>query len=537
MCDSIEEGGRRCPSSCAEERSAKDRARYAARKAGSATKPPTDGGGVAVMEREHDPHLDETIRVAIREGQLNAAVNDAQNYYYSEPGLPEGQPFDIEQLRRVQAEHAAEMDAFKAKYGTPDKAIIEAGSIIAEKGEEYAGITAIQVQQDWEQRTAAVKDAIAEKEKGFAHLTKEAEEARASWLGAWNIPGSQRESDHSLMLENLRKESRAASDALAAAQEASGIAALQEEYRKIHAGKDPETIAGLQRLADGYKKALSETRELGGAELTFNAKSPAKARAVFNSAVDVFPTDWIEASNARTPMYARIADSRAHYADSARITKKEKQDVSYIVVRDSQPEGSVFYDYKPVPGVEGQYRRTSYEAVRGYDRDTKPKGPRWEWYAGEDMPDGIWRRTRQRMETVESEIVPEIKTNRRAGALGGAGIATARHEFSHRCEASVPGIRKMEDDFLVRRTTDAKTGEREKISQIAGHSRKELGWKDSFAHHYMGKHYQHGSREILSMGTESVFNGEYGGMVGVGNYKPDHEYRSFILGIMAVAKK
>lgn len=535
MCDSIEEGGRRCPSNCAEERSAKDRARYAAKKAGGATKPPTDGGGVAVMER--DPHLDETLRKAVRDGQLAAAVEDAQSYYYSEPELPEGVPFSVDELQRAKAKHQREMEDFEQKYGTPDKAIIEAGSIIAAKGEEYAGITAIQVQQDWEQRMAAVKDAIAEKTKEFAPLEKAADESREAWYAASRIPGSSRESDHSVMVLNLHEEYRQARDELAAAQNASNLTELQREYRLLHSGKDPETLSGLQRLADGYKKALGETRELGGTELTYYSKTPAKAKEVFNSAVDVFPKDWIDASNARAPMYARIADSRAHYTDSTRVTKKEKQDVTYRVIRDSQPEDSVYYGYTPVPGADGQYRRTSYETMSGYGPDSKPKGPRWEWYQGEDKPGGIWRRTRQRMETVESAIVPEIKTNRRAGALGGPGVATARHEFSHRCEASVPGIRKMEDDFLVRRTTDAETGEREKISHIAGHSRKEMGWKDSFAHHYMGKHYQHGSREILSMGTESIFNGEYGGMVGVGNFKPDHDYRSFILGVMAVAKK
>lgn len=51
----------------------------------------------------------------------------------------------------------------------------------------------------------------------------------------------------------------------------------------------------------------------------------------------------------------------------------------------------------------------------------------------------------------------------------------------------------------------------------------------------MGKHYDHGYTEILSIGMESIFAGNNGGLAGVNTYKADLEMRDFILGVLATA--
>lgn len=541
MCDSIEEGGRRCPGACGEQRSAKDRARYAAKKARGATSPPTDGGGVAVLERS--PELTEADRKAALDQQLSAAVYDARAYYYGDLDLPDGQPLDMEQVRAASAAHEVEMKAFEGKYGTPDKAIIAAGDVLAQKAEEYAGITAEEARESYRRRLEDCQARVFDLNKRAAPYEAAVDDAYSAYQTWRSIPESQRESDHRETLYNLHEEYLAAAKARTAFLESGDSAALREEFRALYSASDPESVDALQRLSNGYVRALSETRPLGGKELTFHEKTTKPARAVFNTAVEVFPTDWIEASNDRKPMYARIADSRAHYTDAIRVEKRVKETYTHRLIRDEQPEDSVYRTYEKIPydpdrpETKNMYRATRYEVNSWTPKDQKPKGPRWEWYEGEDRPNGVWRRTEQRMQTISSETVPEIKTNKRSGPLGGPGVATAQHEFSHRCESSVPKIKDMEEDFLVRRTTDPVTKEREPLRTIEGHARSEKGWKDSFAHGYMGKYYRDGYREILSTGTESVFSGKFGGLIGLGQYKADHEYRSFILGILAVAKR
>lgn len=63
----------------------------------------------------------------------------------------------------------------------------------------------------------------------------------------------------------------------------------------------------------------------------------------------------------------------------------------------------------------------------------------------------------------------------------------------------------------------------------------EMARPDHFAAVYMGKHYDHGHTEILSMGMESFFAGTNGGLIGVNAHEADPEMRDFILGVLATA--
>lgn len=533
MCDSILEGGRRCPCSSPERRSAGDRARYAAKKASGATTPPKDGGGIAVLERPapQEPTTEEI---------LHEAINLARQHYG--PTMV-NRARDSNVIEQIEA-HEAALDAIEQKYGTAEAAVTKAGAILAAKGEEYAGITAIQVQQSWEQRKAAAAEAIDGKQKEIDQITAQLGNARQAQtdavLAVRNAGGtpeqiSAERSSHSAAIMELQT-------SLANARGDIGYVSAKVTYTAIHNGQDQQTKADLRRLSDGYAKALAEVREIGGVDLALNAKSTKESKLVFNEAAQIFPKNWIEASNSRSAPIAKVQASRAHYMDSKLHSTKKKMPVSYItkVAPGTVPEDSLHYTHEPVPDMgEGYFRKFSWEVTSTYNGDIgKPRGTGWERYETTESGTTRWRRQRHRMELVSSEAAPEIKTSKKIPLMEGRGeaFATSSHELSHRFEYSVPGIMSMEQDFLVRRTTT--DGERDKLASLGPGMKGEKARPDSFANAYMGKEYNHsGAKEVLSCGTEALFAGRYGGLIGVGAHKPDHDMRNFILGVFATAER
>lgn len=116
------------------------------------------------------------------------------------------------------------------------------------------------------------------------------------------------------------------------------------------------------------------------------------------------------------------------------------------------------------------------------------------------------------VETVSQILVSDTRPR---VAERSATFETAAHEFSHRCESAVPGVTVLENEFLTRRTSivvdpeTGATGREKKVLLYAGTD--EWTRPDHFASAYMGKHYDHGHTEILSMGMESLFAGTHGG--------------------------
>lgn len=155
-----------------------------------------------------------------------------------------------------------------------------------------------------------------------------------------------------------------------------------------------------------------------------------------------------------------------------------------------------------------------------------------------------------------------------------AGMRVALHEFGHRIEhviGSVPfggshagGISTAEKVFLSRRTgrnriigvgDNNEGGEQLTTIEIEG----EVGYKDTFPSHYMGRAYdeysdpnfnwsQYDSErfprteawEVFTMGMETLFAGTNGAFVGIDktNTRPNYEeadtdYKRFILGLLA----
>lgn len=524
MCRNKEVRPDRCPCSEPERRSASDRAYYASRTASAATAPPKDGGGVALLEA---PTATE---------QLHEAVNLARQYYSPSKINTDG----ISAREQMEANDAA-LDALSEKYGTAEQAVTAAGAILAAKGEEYAGITAIQVQQAWEQRDAEVKARVDEARGPGEVLLQEYKDASkqiyATVLDMKNGGASREE----IAAEQSRL-SEVSSKALTAYNDyrINVLDPLATEYTAVHYGYDDQTKADHRRLSDGYLKALGEVRELGGEKMNFNPKSTKAAAATFSDVAQIFPKSWIEASNSRALPVAKIQKSRAHYTDGAyHQTKKKVRSSSLRVLEPGKiPEDSYYDSYEKVEGEEKNvWRKLNFDCAYTYgdENEAPPKGNGWERYEHKNGKN-YWRKPRYRMELVTSEFAPEIKTNSKPELAAGKGdlFATTAHELSHRWESSVPGIKAMENDFVTRRTTT--DGVRDKLVDLGGRMRGEKTRPDSFANAYVGKEYNDGSREALSCGVEALFAGKYGGLIGTSGSKPDHDMRSFILGVLATAE-
>jgi len=514
----------RCPCSEPERRSASDRAYYASRKAAGLTAAPKDGGGVALLEAPSAAD------------QIQEAVNLARQHYAPTRINATGMG-----VREQMEAYDALQEAITEKYGSAEGAVRAAGAILAAKGEEYAGVTALQVQQSWEQRDAEIKARVDEASVQGKVLLEEYQAASKAIYSSRIALKEQGASDEEIAAEQ-DKRMEASREALTAynTYQVKVLSPLATQYTAIHYGHDDQTKADHRRLSDGYLKALGEVRELGGETMNFNARSTKAAAATFSEVAQIFPKSWIEASNARALPVAKIQKSRAHYSDGMHHEKKKKVRSSSLVILDNGevPEDSYRYSYEKVEGEEQNlWRKLNFDTgtTRGHEHEkyVPPKGG-WEFYEHKNGTN-YWRKPRFRMELVSSEYAPEIKTNSLPELAAGKGplFSVTAHELSHRWESSVPGIKAMEDDFITRRTTTG--GVRDKQVSLGGKMAKEKTRPDSFANAYIGKEYSDGSREALSCGVEALFGGRYGGLIGTSGSKPDHEMRSFILGVMATA--
>jgi hypothetical protein len=99
------------------------------------------------------------------------------------------------------------------------------------------------------------------------------------------------------------------------------------------------------------------------------------------------------------------------------------------------------------------------------------------------------------------------------------------HEFAHRMEYLIPEIRRLEKEFYDRRTKGYPLIEINTIKEFRTYPRGEKTRIDKFNHPYMGKDYNGHAYELLSMGIEKLFYGEY-------NNKSDKDFDFFIIGLL-----
>ena len=118
--------------------------------------------------------------------------------------------------------------------------------------------------------------------------------------------------------------------------------------------------------------------------------------------------------------------------------------------------------------------------------------------------------------------VPTYVGNFRATANSPTAPTTVLHEFGHRIEYTTPGVQDLEKEFYQRRTKG------ESLKWLgSGYKKNEQTRRDDFTDEYMGKDYGRDAWEILSMGLEGVFYGNYE------LYEKDQDYFDFILGLLA----
>jgi Phage Mu protein F like protein len=114
----------------------------------------------------------------------------------------------------------------------------------------------------------------------------------------------------------------------------------------------------------------------------------------------------------------------------------------------------------------------------------------------------------------------------------GESASTMVHEMGHHVEFRLPGAQQAAQDFLRHRVKDQPlTSLRQRLGK--NYRADEMGRDDDFARAfgargawYVGKHYEDGSTEIISMAVEKLYNDP------VGFAKNDPEYCKFILGIL-----
>lgn len=115
------------------------------------------------------------------------------------------------------------------------------------------------------------------------------------------------------------------------------------------------------------------------------------------------------------------------------------------------------------------------------------------------------------------------------------------HEFGHRVEYTNPHIPKMEKAFLARRANkNEQNWYKNMIPALGPWEVQEVSHDAGMIDPYMSKEYGTGEAyEVLATGLESLYGGEYGGLVGLNSpgkrAKADLDHRGFILGLLATA--
>lgn len=335
---------------------------------------------------------------------------------------------------------------------------------------------------------------------------------------------------------------------------------------------------GLEKRNEAMKAALAEVGvQFADPEtLKFSDDSHKDAVTSLKNALEYFPQEWIDNSNAyhqQTELRVKRSRGRAHYSSSREQTKRTFGTKATVDVQPEewQPdtstlEGMEYVDMKGekvwVDPVSGHRQRAVYVpeghktwAKLSYDYSDSPKKG---WEKVEYMKTEWNRDQRAYVKTGEqavkyrklkkvhistswerkAELTVTRDTLTRVGKDD--GFRVAMHEFSHRVEHSTPVVAGYEDAFLSRRAGHLPqtnpSGEQEKLTAIYA-GKKEMGYKDNFPTHYMGKVYEHGHREILSMGMETLFAGRNGAFVGMEGYKADPDYKKFVLGVLASSVK
>lgn len=480
---------------------------------------------------------------------LQRALNDkapANSYEDLDKHLAEYEQWreDYQRAGEALQEWTGAADGLDAR----EQGVVQVGAMVAERAELHAGITADEVQASWQARSEAAKEEYEAAKATIAGPTAKLDAALDKRAEAYRElreverqfpPESDAVHEARAFYADCEEACVEANRVREAATKEADYYGAMERLSKVEAGRDEQTRADLRRLADGYRTALAEVRELGG-ELRWHDKTNARARKSFETAVQVYPTEWIEASNARPAPVGKMTKARAHYTDAAyQVTRKSRERVIHYDLAEAEERRKHLTppNFRSREIVDANGRKTlevtfmeRYSPYRHKMRNGKPAGGRWEEvtytsHDGEEVT--TWWRPQTRMDETSRTVAAQFTTD--------LSPETSMHELAHRMEASNPQIGQLEALWVARRTTT--NGQRDDAEAYSRRHRSERVRPDDFIDRYIGKDY--GTRtyhEVLSVGAPMLFLGDRGGMAGVGRHKRDDDMRAFVLGAMASVK-
>jgi hypothetical protein len=106
--------------------------------------------------------------------------------------------------------------------------------------------------------------------------------------------------------------------------------------------------------------------------------------------------------------------------------------------------------------------------------------------------------------------------------------ATTFHEMAHHIEYENPELAKAAGDWVRERATSNKPQSLNKLEKTDSYDKDEIAYPDKFLAPYVGKVYENGTTEVISMGVERFSSPE--SMVSL--YTSDREHFNFTLGVL-----
>jgi hypothetical protein len=581
MCRDNSHGGRRCPNDTSEARRLRRHNSEAMRKFAEQVQPQLTANPIAVIEEV--PTLD-ISHVKAKIDELNGLREQLRELIEAPPA-----PAFLVVVNGEKVSFPNKTEGMKALLAAQEQKVILIGNDISELASMRSGISAEAIHDYVKTRGAELKDLIEATEKDPVLLkalddaNEEYTQLASQMRAKYGYDGKYSDRDVTAMLNHNKNTEDEAygvdADALSAAYQT--YQAAQSNLWRVKApyldeartllsttGRgNPVITEMLGKQVAAYKEVLGEIREFGGELVVADNSDKARVK-ILQSIMDVYPTDWIESSNNRAPVRVKNSAGRAHYSDRRPQDKYTvKQKVSYIVKPvdwEPDPKNPTDFGFRRASEI-AEEEEFSGISMRRYSSNSSQGtvwvGPRWEqfsayrhnsrngvpigrgWVKQEIHEDGgnvreIWFKPVMERKLESTTIQAELTVSDGGSLLfpEGKGHSTAIHEFAHRIEASHGAfIPQMEEEFLKRRTTDAETQTRQKLTTLYK-GKKEYARTDNFVNPYMGKEYPNPThREVLSTGMEAVFGGNYGGLVGAGDTNPDHDMKHFILGLLASA--
>lgn len=430
--------------------------------------------------------------------------------------------------------------------------VLAMGAVISERSQAIHGLDLDEEAENWKSRLAEAEGTLKElndKREADSASYVEVRKGLSEKYGRlpYELRGHMSEEDEATFerYNSLAKQS---------AETYESQRKLTEE---ILQGRDPETLTVLKKVSDANLQAVKEVREIGGKVPSYRASiRSAHINELGETLQQTFPNDWVKASDEKGELvFARSTASsgRAHYQP----VTEHPTPYTYRLEGTPDPRDSRFDGW-----VEDKDENGAGTGVwRGVKRDwldeknarnltkfngDKPKGSGWT-RGTVPLRDGSygtgWVRDNptdaKRVAQAGSEAA-EITVNT-TDSLHDQKRATI-HEFSHRVQDSVAHLPAMEKAYIAMRTTD-ENGVRHPLKAYGAGDRvyarrltknDEAVREDNWVTPYIGKEYDGVEMtELLSVGSESVFSGSYGGLEGIGHAKKDPETRNWILGAYA----